>query len=68
MRHILLMYPTMIALEKAEEDVREYIENKLQQAKIVVYEIGLKNIVAHDLRDQLTLSSLLVAPSGPTVD
>ncbi len=67
-RHILLMYPTMIALEKAEEDVREYIENKLQQAKIVVYEIGLKNIVAHDLRDQLTLSSLLVAPSGPTVD
>ena len=35
-RHILLMYPTMIALEEDEQDVREYIEHQRQQAKIIV--------------------------------
>ena len=67
-RHILLMYPTMIALEEDEQDVREYIEHQRQQAKIVIYDLGLKNIIAHDLRDQVTLSSLAAAPSVSAAD
>jgi hypothetical protein len=67
-RHILLMYPTMIALEDADKDVREYIEHQMQQAKIVIYDIGLQNIVAHDLRDQVTISSLAAAPSVSVAD
>jgi hypothetical protein len=67
-RHILLMYPTMIALEEDEQDVREYIEHQRQQAKIVIYDFGLKNMVAHDLRDQVTISSLAAAPSVSAAD
>jgi len=67
-RHILLMYPTMIALEDADKDVREYIEHQMQQAKIVIYDLGLQNIVAHDLRDQVTISSLDAAPSVSVAD
>ena len=67
-RHILLMYPTMIALEEDQKDVREYIEHQRQQAKIVIYDLGLKNIVAQDLRDQVTISSLAAAPSVSVVD
>ena len=67
-RHILLMYPTMTALEENEQDVREYIEHQRQQAKIVIYDLGLKNIIAHDLRDQVTLSSLAAAPSVSAAD
>jgi hypothetical protein len=67
-RHILLMFPTMIALEEDEEDVREYIEHQRQQAKIVIYDLGLKNIIAHDLRDQVTISSLAAAPSASVAD
>jgi len=67
-RHILLMYPTMIALEEEEKYVREYIENQRQQAKIVIYDLGLKNIVAYDLRDQVTISSLAAAPSVSVAD
>ena len=67
-RHILLMYPTMTALEENEQDVREYIEHQRQQAKIVIYDFGLKNMVAHDLRDQVTISSLAAAPSVSTAD
>ena len=67
-RHILLMYPTMTALEENEQDVREYIEYQRQQAKIVIYDLGLKNIIAHDLRDQVTLSSLAAAPSVSAAD
>jgi|TARA_B110000438_G_C15788820_1_gene639683 hypothetical protein len=67
-RHILLMYPTMTALEENEQDVREYIEHQRQQAKIVIYDFGLKNMVAHDLRDQVTISSLAAAPSVSAAD
>ncbi|MBC8371936.1 MAG: peptidylprolyl isomerase [Planctomycetes bacterium] len=67
-RHILLMYPTMTALEENKQDVREYIEHQRQQAKIVIYDLGLKNIIAHDLRDQVTLSSLAAAPSVSAAD
>ena len=67
-RHILLMYPTMIALEDADKDVREYIEHQMQQAKIVIYDLGLQNIVAHNLRDQVTISSLAAAPSASVAD
>ena len=67
-RHILLMYPTMTALEENKQDVREYIEQQRQQAKIVIYDLGLKNIIAHDLRDQVTLSSLAAAPSVSAAD
>lgn len=66
-RHILLMYPTMIKLEESGDDVRKYISDKLQQAEIVIYEVGLKNILAHDLRDQLIMRRQ-VAPSAPKVD
>ncbi|MBC8370557.1 MAG: peptidylprolyl isomerase [Planctomycetes bacterium] len=66
-RHILLMYPTMIALEKSGKDVRAYINSKLQQAEIVIYEIGLQNMLAYNLRDQLRLS-LQAPPSAPTAD
>lgn len=66
-RHILLMYPTMISLEESGDDVRKYISDKLQQAEIIIYEVGLKNIIAHDLRDQLTMR-LQVAPSVPKAD
>ena len=62
------MYPTMIALEEDKEDVREYIEHQRQQAKIVIYDLGLKNIIAHDLRDQVTISSLAAAPSASVAD
>ncbi|MDC3283174.1 peptidyl-prolyl cis-trans isomerase [Planctomycetota bacterium] len=67
-RHILLMYPTMTALEENEQDVREYIEHQRQQAKIVICDFGLKNMVAHDLRDQVTISSLAAAPSVSAAD
>ena len=67
-RHILLMYPTMIALEEDEKDVRGYIEHQRQQAKIVIYDLGLKNIVAQDLRDQATISSIAAAPSVSAAD
>jgi parvulin-like peptidyl-prolyl isomerase len=66
-RHILLMFPTMIALEEKDEDVRKYINDKVQQAEILIYEIGLQNVVAFDLRDQLTIQSQ-AAPSAPAVD
>jgi hypothetical protein len=58
----------MIALEEDEKDVRGYIEHQRQQAKIVIYDLGLKNIVAQDLRDQATISSIAAAPSVSAAD
>jgi peptidyl-prolyl cis-trans isomerase SurA len=68
-RHLLLMYPTLHHLNEDGADIREYIDTQVQQAEILIYEIGLKNLVEADLRDQVKIVTLRQSDaSEPMVD
>lgn len=53
MRHILVMYPGMIALEKEGKDVRKWIKQQIKEAKIEVLESGMENLVPAANRKQI---------------
>jgi hypothetical protein len=53
MRHILIMYPGMIALEEEGKDVRKWIKQQVKEAKIEVLEAGMENLVPAANRKQI---------------
>ena len=53
MRHILIMYPGMIALEKEGKYVRTWIKEQVKAAKIEVVEAGMENLVPAAYRKQI---------------
>ncbi|MCP4772371.1 MAG: hypothetical protein GY879_13275 [Planctomycetes bacterium] len=53
MRHILIMYPGMIALEKEGKDVRKWIKEQVKLAKFEVLEAGMENLVPAANRKQI---------------
>ncbi|MDP7061810.1 MAG: peptidylprolyl isomerase [Planctomycetota bacterium] len=53
MRHILIMYPGMIALEEEGKDVRKWIKEQVKLAKIEVMEVGMENLVPAANREQI---------------
>jgi len=53
MRHILIMYPEMIALEKEGTDIRKWIKEQVKAAKIEVVEAGMENLVPAAYRSQI---------------
>ena len=49
-RHMLAMYPTLIALEKEGEDVRAWIKSKVKEAVVEVIDPALHNIRPPEFR------------------
>ncbi|MCX8228720.1 MAG: peptidylprolyl isomerase [Planctomycetota bacterium] len=49
-RHMLAMYPTLIALEEEGEDVRTWIKAKVKEAALEVVDPALQNILPPEFR------------------
>lgn len=52
-RHVLVMFPEMVTLEKKGEDVRKWIKARVKEAKIEVLEPGMENLVPAANRGQV---------------
>ncbi|MGB0952421.1 MAG: peptidylprolyl isomerase [Planctomycetota bacterium] len=52
-RHVLVMFPEMVTLEKKGEDVRKWIKARVKEAKIEVLEPGMENLVPAANRKQV---------------
>lgn len=52
-RHVLVMYPQLVALEEKGEDVRKWIKARVKEAKIEVLEPGMRNLVPAANRSQI---------------
>ena len=53
MRHVLIMYPEMVQIEKQGKDVRGWIKQQVKAAKIEVLEVGMQNLVPPANRGQI---------------
>ncbi|MFK5954907.1 MAG: peptidylprolyl isomerase [Planctomycetota bacterium] len=53
-RHVLIMFPEMVQMEKEGKDVRSWIKQQVQAAKIEVLEAGMQNLVPPANRGQIT--------------
>lgn len=53
MRHVLVMYPELAALDEKGEDIRKWIKKKVKGARIEVLEHGMGNLVPAENRSQV---------------
>jgi len=53
MRHVLIMFPEMLKIEKEGGDVRAWIKEQVKATKIEVLEAGMKNLVPPAYRGQI---------------
>ena len=52
-RHVLIMFPEMVNIEKEGGDVRTWIKQQVKAAKIEVMEVGMHNLVPPANRGQI---------------
>ncbi len=52
-RHVLVMYPRLVALENSGEDVRQWIKQQVNSAAIEVLEPGMENLIPPENRQQI---------------
>ncbi|MDA0666712.1 MAG: peptidylprolyl isomerase [Planctomycetota bacterium] len=52
-RHVLIMFPEMVNIEKEGGDVRVWIKQQVKAAKIQVLEAGMQNLVPPENRGQI---------------
>lgn len=52
-RHVLIMFPELIALEEKGDDVRKWIKARVKEAEIEVLEPGMENLVPPENRKQV---------------
>lgn len=53
MRHVLVMYPELAAMDEKGEDIRKWIKAKVKHARIEVLERGVENLVPPENRTQI---------------
>lgn len=53
MRHVLIMFPEMVDMEKQGGNVRTWIKQQVKDAKIQILEAGMQNLVPPENRGQI---------------